>query len=37
MGCKRNTYKFSVGEPEEKTPLENCRRRWKNNIEMDFE
>jgi hypothetical protein len=31
---KRNTYRTSVGKPEEKRPLGKLRRRWVDNIKM---
>jgi hypothetical protein len=36
MDEKRNTYRFSVGKPEEKRPLRRRRSRWENNIEIDL-
>jgi hypothetical protein len=36
MGEKRNAYRLLVGEPEGKRPLERSRRRWVDNIKMDF-
>jgi hypothetical protein len=35
-GEKRNSYRFLVGRPEGKRPLGRPRRRWKDNIKMDF-
>jgi hypothetical protein len=35
MGEKRNVYKFLVGRPEGKRPLERPRHRWMDNIKMD--
>jgi hypothetical protein len=32
----RNAYKILVGKPEEKRPLGRPRRRWEDNIKMDF-
>jgi hypothetical protein len=32
----RNAYKILVGKPEGKRPFGRSRRRWKNNITMDF-
>jgi hypothetical protein len=37
MGEKRNAYKLLVGKPEGKRPLGRPRRRWVDNIRMDFE
>jgi hypothetical protein len=31
-----NLHKILVGKPEGKRPLERPRKRWKNNIKMDF-
>jgi hypothetical protein len=36
MGLKRNAYRISVGKPEGKIPLGKPRRRWVDNIKMDF-
>jgi hypothetical protein len=36
MGEKRNAYKLLVGKPEGKRPLGSPRRRWVDNIRMDF-
>jgi hypothetical protein len=36
MGGKRNAYRIFVGEPEGKRPLGRPRRRWMDNVEMDF-
>jgi hypothetical protein len=36
MGEGRNVYKVLVGRPEGKRPLGRPRRRWEDNIEMDF-
>jgi hypothetical protein len=36
MGEKRNTYRLLVGKPEGKRPLGRPRRRWVDNIKMDF-
>ena len=30
-------HKVSVGKPEGKRPLGRLRRRWENNIKMDFQ
>jgi hypothetical protein len=35
-GEKRNACRTLVGMPEEKRPLGRPRRRWVNNIQMDF-
>jgi hypothetical protein len=36
MGEKRNAYRFLVGKPEGKRSLERPRRRWEDNIKMDW-
>jgi hypothetical protein len=36
MGHKRNAYRTLVGKPKGKRPLGTPRRRWVNNIKMDF-
>jgi hypothetical protein len=36
MGEMRNAYKVLVGELEGKRPLGRPRRRWEDNIKMDF-
>jgi hypothetical protein len=36
MGEKRNAYMLLVGRPEEKRPLGRRRRRWLDNINLDF-
>jgi hypothetical protein len=36
MGAKRNTYRLLVGNPEGRRPLGRPRRRWLDNIRMDF-
>jgi hypothetical protein len=36
IGEKRNAYRILVGKPEGKRPLERPRRRWEDNIKMDF-
>jgi hypothetical protein len=36
MGERRGAYRALVGKPEERTPLRRPRRRWKDNIKMDF-
>jgi hypothetical protein len=36
MGEKRNVYRLLVGKAEGKRPLGRPRRRWMDNIKMDF-
>jgi hypothetical protein len=36
MGESRGASRVLVGKPEGRRPLERLRRRWKNNIKMDF-
>jgi hypothetical protein len=36
MGEKRNAYRLFVGKPERKIPLGRPRRRWVDNIRMDW-
>jgi hypothetical protein len=36
MGEGRGVYRFLVGRPEWKSPLERPRHRWEDNIKMDF-
>jgi hypothetical protein len=36
MGKMRNAYRILVGKPEGKKPLGRPRRRWVENIKMDF-
>jgi hypothetical protein len=36
MGDKRNAYRILVGKPERRRPLRRPRRRWVDNIKMDF-
>jgi hypothetical protein len=36
MGEGKGVYRFLVGRPEGKRPLERPRRRWKDNIKMDL-
>jgi hypothetical protein len=36
MGEERNSYRILVGKPEGKRPLGRPRRRWEDNIKMDF-
>jgi hypothetical protein len=37
MGEVRGVYRVLVGKPEEKRPLGRPRRRWEDNIKMDFQ
>jgi hypothetical protein len=37
MGEDRGLYRVLVGKPEGKRPLGRPRRRWKDNIKMDFQ
>ena len=37
MGERREVCRVLVGKPVEKSPLGRPRRRWENNIEMDFQ
>jgi hypothetical protein len=37
MGEGRGVYRVLVGTPEVKRPLERPRRRWEDNIRMDFQ
>jgi hypothetical protein len=37
MGEERGVYRVLVGTPEGKRPLERTRRRWEDNIKMDFQ
>ena len=37
MGRRRDVYRVVVEKPEGKRPLRRPRRRWENNIEMDFQ
>jgi len=37
MGERRGVYRVLVGEPEGKRPLGRPRRRWEDNIKMDFQ
>jgi len=37
MGVRRGVYRVWVGKPEGKRPLGRPRRRWENNIKMDFQ
>ena len=34
---RRGVYRVLVGKPEEKRPLRRHRRRWEDNIMMDFQ
>jgi hypothetical protein len=36
MGERRGVYRVLVGKPEGKRPLRRPRRRWYDNIKMDF-
>jgi len=36
MGERRGAYRVLVGKPEGKRPLGRSRRRWEDNIKMDF-
>jgi hypothetical protein len=36
IGEKRNAYRLLMGKPEGKTPLGRPRRRWVDNIRIDF-
>jgi hypothetical protein len=36
MGEGRGVYRVLVGRPESKRPLGRPRRRWENNIKLDF-
>jgi hypothetical protein len=37
MGEDRGVHRVLVGKPEGKRPLGRSRRRWKDNIKMDFQ
>ena len=37
MGERRGVYRVLVGKPEGKRPLGRPRRRWDDNIKMDFQ
>jgi len=37
MGERRVLYRVMVGKPEGKRPLARPRRRWEDNIQMDFQ
>jgi hypothetical protein len=37
MGERRGAYRILVGKPEGKRPLGRPRRRWEDNIKMDFQ
>jgi hypothetical protein len=37
MGEKRGAYRILVGRPEGRRPLGRPRRRWEDNIKMDFQ
>jgi hypothetical protein len=36
MGERRGAYRVLVGKPEGRRPLGRTRRRWEDNIKMDF-
>jgi len=36
-GERRGVYRFLVGKPEGKRPLGRSRRRWEDNIKLDFQ
>jgi hypothetical protein len=36
MGEGRGVYRFLIGRPKGKRPLGSPRRRWEDNIKMDF-
>jgi hypothetical protein len=37
MGEKRGAYRILMGKPEGKRPLGRPRRRWEDNIKIDFQ
>jgi len=37
IGERRDVYRVSVGKPEGKGPLGRPRRRWEDNIKMNFQ
>ena len=37
VGERRGVYRVLVGKPERKRPLGRPRRRWEDNIKMDFQ
>jgi hypothetical protein len=37
MGARRSVYRVLVGKPEGKRPFGRPRRRWENNIKMEFQ
>jgi len=37
MGKGRGVYRLLVGKPGEKRPLGRPRRKWEDNIKMDFQ
>jgi hypothetical protein len=37
VGKERDVYRVLVGKPEGKKPLRRPRRRWENNVKMDFQ
>jgi hypothetical protein len=36
MGDSRGAYRVLMGKPEGRRPFERPRRRWEDNIKMDF-
>jgi hypothetical protein len=36
MGDRRGAYSGLVGRPEERNNLEDTRRKWEDNIKMDY-
>jgi hypothetical protein len=36
MGEGRNVYRFLMGKPEVKSPLERPKRRWEDGIKIDL-
>jgi hypothetical protein len=36
IGEKRNAYRTLVGKPEQKRPPRRSRRRWEDNVKIDF-
>ena len=37
MGERRGVYRVLVGKPEGKKPLGRSKRRWEDNVKMDFQ
>jgi hypothetical protein len=37
IGKERGVYRVLLGKPERKRPLERPRRRWEDNIKMDYQ